>query len=125
MAFAHSSLILANYFFLLIARWYESILLMLNYKYSSIFGAVGVAIGLCCFLFNYYMVPVLLPGYKVVAAPAMFVLSFFSEETDFAPKMILFLSGQFLGYFLIGCIVQIIKKHGGYRLSHKPFKQDK
>jgi len=58
------------------------------------------------------MVPVSLPGYKVVVAPAMLILLFFSEETDFALKMILFLSGQFLGYFLIGCIVQIIKKHG-------------
>jgi hypothetical protein len=86
--------------------------LLLNYKFSSIFGAIGVVIGLCSFLFNYFMVPVSLPGYRILAAPAMFILSFFSEETDFAPKMILFLSGQFLGYFLIGCIVQIIKRLG-------------
>jgi len=93
-------------------RYDESIFLVLNYKYSSIFGAVGIVIGLCSFIFNYFMVPVSLPGYSVLAAPAMFILSFFSEETDFVPKMILFLSGQFLGYFLIGCIIQIIKKHG-------------
>jgi hypothetical protein len=87
---------------------------VLNYNFSSIFGAIGIGIviGLCSFLFNYFMVPVSLPGYSILAAPAMFILSFFSEETDFVPKMILFLSGQFLGYFLIGCIVQIIKRLG-------------
>ncbi len=58
------------------------------------------------------MVPILLPGYEVLVAPAMFTLSFFSEETYFTPKMILFLFGQFIGYFLIACIVQIIKKKG-------------
>lgn len=69
-----------------------------------------MAIGLCAFLFNYYMVPISLPGYKVLVSPAIFILRFFSEETYFAPKMILFLSGQFVGYFLMGCIVQMIKK---------------
>jgi len=72
---------------------------------------LGIVIGLCAFLFNYYMIPLSFPGYRVWVAPAMFILSFFSEETDFVPKMILFLSGQFLGYFLMGCIVQIIKKY--------------
>ncbi len=69
-----------------------------------------MAIGLCAFLFNYYMVPISLPGYKVLVSPAIFTLRFFSEETYFAPKMILFLSGQFVGYFLLGCIVQLIKQ---------------
>jgi len=85
---------------------------VLNYKLSSIWGFIGVVIGICSFLFNYYMVPVSLPGYKVFVAPAMFTLSFFSEETYFIPKMILFLFGQFIGYFLIACIVQTIKKTG-------------
>jgi len=84
---------------------------VLNYKLSSKWGFIGVVIGLCAFLFNYNMVPVSLPGYKILAAPAMFTLSFFSEETYFVPKMILFLSGQFLGYFLLACIIQVIKKN--------------
>lgn len=84
--------------------------LVLNFKLSSIWGFVGIAIGLCAFLFNYYMVPISLPGYKILVSPAIFTLRFFSEETYFAPKMILFLSGQFVGYFLMGSIVQIIKK---------------
>jgi hypothetical protein len=83
---------------------------VLNFKLSSIWGFAGMAIGLCAFLFNYYMVPISLPGYKVLVSPAIFTLRFFSEETYFAPKMILFLSGQFVGYFLLGCIVQLIKQ---------------
>ena len=77
---------------------------MLNYKLSSIWGLVGVVIGLCAFLFNYFMIPASLPGYRVFVAPAILTLSFFSEETYFAPKMILFLFGQFIGYFLIASI---------------------
>jgi len=82
---------------------------MLNFRLSSIWGLVGVAVGLCAFLFNYFMTPVSLPGYELFVAPAMLTLSFFSEETYFAPKMILFLFGQFIGYFMIAAIFQIIK----------------
>jgi len=39
---------------------------------------VGVAIGLLAFIFNYYNTPMLFPGYEVIAAPAVFALSFFS-----------------------------------------------
>lgn len=81
---------------------------MLNYKLSTIWGLIGVVIGLCAFLFNYYMVPVSLIGYELLVSPAMFTLSFFSEETNFVAKMILFLSGQFVGYFTSACIVQKI-----------------
>ncbi|HBY88229.1 MAG TPA: hypothetical protein DEO86_20445 [Colwellia sp.] len=83
---------------------------MINFKRSSIWGVSGISIGLCTFLFNYYMVPVSLPGYSVLVYPAIFTLSFFSEETYFAPKMVLFMSGQFVGYFFIGSLVQLIKK---------------
>lgn len=83
---------------------------MINFKLSSIWGFVGITIGLCAFLFNYYMVPVSLPGYRVLVSPAIFTLSFFSEETYFAPKMVLFMLGQFVGYFFIGSLVQFIKK---------------
>ncbi len=84
----------------------------LNYKNASIWGVIGVVIGLCSFLFNYYMVPISLPGYRVLVAPAILTLSFFSEETPFTPKMILFISGQFVGYFLIGCLLGFIKNKG-------------
>lgn len=83
---------------------------MINFKLCSIWGFIGITIGLCAFLFNYYMVPVSLPGYSVLVSPAIFTLSFFSEETYFAPKMVLFMSGQFVGYFCIGGLVQLIKK---------------
>jgi len=56
------------------------------------------------------MVPVSLPGYEIVVSPAMFVLSFFSEETDFVPKMILFLSGQFIGYFSLSYFIRKLRK---------------
>jgi hypothetical protein len=83
---------------------------VINFKLCSIWGFIGITIGLCAFLFNYYMVPVSLPGYSVLVSPAIFTLSFFSEETYFAPKMVLFMSGQFVGYFFIGGLVQLIKK---------------
>lgn len=74
---------------------------MSDFRFAAIGGLVGVMIGLGAFFFNYHMVPISLPGYEILAAPAMFVLSFFSEETYFTEKMILFLFGQFGGYFLI------------------------
>jgi len=82
---------------------------LLNYKLSSLWGFIGVVIGIAAFSFNYYLGPLSLPGYKILVAPAMFILSFFSEETYFTPKMILFLFGQFIGYFLIACVFQIIR----------------
>lgn len=82
----------------------------MDYKIGFIWGCIGMVIGLCAFTFNYHMTPTLLPGYSVIAAPAMFMLSFFSEETDFVAKMVLFLSGQFIGYFCFSGIVQWILK---------------
>jgi len=61
----------------------------------------GVAIGLFAFSFNYWMVPVSLPGYEILAAPAMLALQFFSEETPFWPKLTIFLTGQYLGYLAL------------------------
>lgn len=83
--------------------------MVLNFRLSSLWGLVGVVVGLCAFLFNYYMTPISLFGYKLLVAPAIFTLSFFSEETYFVPKMILFLFGQFIGYFLIAVIIQLFK----------------
>ena len=86
-----------------------------DYQFASIWGVVGMTIGIGAFLFNYHMVPTSLPGYALFTAPAMLVLSFFSEETYFTPKMILFLAGQFVGYFCLAyAFRKIIKK---YKLS--------
>ncbi len=82
----------------------------MNYRVSFICGCVGMVIGLFAFTFNYHMTDMSLPGYRVIAAPAMFMLSFFSEETDFVAKMVLFLSGQFIGYFCLSAIVLWISK---------------
>ena len=81
--------------------------MMSDYKKSSLWGMVGIVIGICAFIFNYTMVPVSLPGYEYLAAPAMYALSFFSEETNFVPKMIIFLSGQYVGY---SCFVYLVIK---------------
>ena len=81
-----------------------------DYRFSTIWGLAGMLIGLCAFWFNYNMVPISLPGYEVLAAPAMFALSFFSKETDFMPKMVIFFYGQFIGYFCFAYIFRKIKK---------------
>lgn len=76
-----------------------------HYKQAIAIGVGGILIGVAAFLFNYYFAPLSLPGYELLASPAMLLLSFFSEETAFKPKMVLFLAGQFAGYFMLsyGC----------------------
>ena len=81
-----------------------------DYRFSTIWGVAGMLIGLCAFLFNYNMVPICLPGYEVLAAPAMFALSFFSKETDFTPKLVIFFYGQFVGYFCFAYLFRKVKK---------------
>lgn len=61
----------------------------------------GVVIGLIAFIYNYTMAPISLPGYEILAWPAMFGLQFFSEETAFWPKLIIFITSQYLVYFLM------------------------
>ena len=77
----------------------------LKYKLSFIVGFAGIAIGLIAFSYNYTLVPKVFPFYEVIAGPAMFSLSFFSEELSFTSKMIIFVIGQFsafaLGSFLL------------------------
>ena len=70
-------------------------------RVSTIWGIVGIVLGLIVFLFNYNLAPTSFPGSRIVTAPAIFALSFFSEETAFTPKLILYLMGQFIGYFTI------------------------
>ncbi len=69
---------------------------------------IGVVIGLIAFIVNYNFIDFTFPGYQIVTAPARFALSFFSEETAFWPKMAIFIVGQFLGYFILGDILNRI-----------------
>ena len=69
---------------------------------------VGVLIGLFAFSVNYHWYPAQLMGYEIFAGPAMFALSFFSEETNFWPKLAIFCTGQFLVYFILAAFVNSI-----------------
>ncbi|GLX78985.1 hypothetical protein tinsulaeT_23250 [Thalassotalea insulae] len=80
-----------------------------SYKFSTLFGIVGVVIGIFAFFFNYFMVPATLPGYSVLVAPAIFFLGFFTEELDFNTKMICYLSGQFFGYFTCAYLYHTVR----------------
>jgi len=68
---------------------------------STVSGFIGMLIGGLCFTIHFYYSDVTIPFYSILCAPAIFALSFFSEETPFVPKMILFQMGQFFGYFLM------------------------
>jgi hypothetical protein len=82
-------------------------LLSFELKSSLLWALSGVVIGIIAFGYNYLLVPASMPGYELFTAPARFALSFFSEETAFWPKMTIFLTGQYLGYFLV---ITLIKK---------------
>lgn len=69
---------------------------------------IGVVIGLIAFIVNYNFIDFTFPGYQIITAPARFALSSFSEETAFWPKMAIFIVGQFLGYFILGDILNRI-----------------
>ncbi|REL35284.1 hypothetical protein [Thalassotalea euphylliae] len=71
---------------------------MSRLQFATRWGLLGILLGTIAFLFNYHMVPTSLPGYEIIAAPAMWALSFFSEETPFWPKMVIFMSGQYIAY---------------------------
>lgn len=75
---------------------------------SIMCAIIGVVIGLIAFIVNYNFIDFTFPGYQIITAPARFALSFFSEETAFWPKMAIFLVGQFLGYFILGDILNRI-----------------
>ncbi len=79
----------------------STILLSFELKSSLLWALLGVVIGIIAFGYNYTFVPASMPGYELLTVPARFALSFFSEETAFWPKMMIFLSGQYLGYFLV------------------------
>lgn len=79
-------------------------------RFNSLFSRVsspfylawlGVIIGIVAFTYQYYLVHSSFFGYKWLTAPARLSLSFFSEETAFWPKMLIFLIGQYVGYLTI------------------------
>lgn len=73
----------------------------ISLNFAAKWAFSGVIIGVFAFWFNYTFVPVSLPGYEILAGPAMIALSLISEETPFWPKMAMFLTGQYLGYFFV------------------------
>jgi len=73
----------------------------LSLNFSAKWALSGIIIGIFAFWFNYTFVPISLPGYELLAGPAMVALSLISEETPFWPKMVVFLTGQYIGYFFI------------------------
>ena len=74
-------------------------------KASLLTAIAGVAIGLIAFIVNYNFIEFTFPGYQVITLPARFALSFFSEETAFWPKMVIFILGQFVGYLILGSLL--------------------
>ncbi|MGB1261827.1 MAG: hypothetical protein ACPG52_02860 [Cognaticolwellia sp.] len=70
-------------------------------KFSYLSAFLGCLLGLTVFAYNYTFITCSVPGYEVLTAPARLALSFFSEETAFWPKMLIFMLGQYLGYFLV------------------------
>lgn len=72
----------------------------------------GVFIGLLCYLIQFNFNQISIPGFKLFNAPAIFALSFFSEETNFVPKMIIISFGQFTGYFCLAFAYHIAQKLG-------------
>lgn len=90
---------------------------MSDVKFSLIWAFLGVVLALIAFLFNYTFAPTSIWGYEILAGPAMFSLSFFSEETAFWPKLAIFLFGQYIIYFVA---LFILKKT--IKLTHTLFK---
>lgn len=74
-------------------------------KASLLTAIAGVAIGLIAFIVNYNFIEFTFPGYQVITLSARFALSFFSEETAFWPKMVIFILGQFVGYLILGSLL--------------------
>lgn len=71
---------------------------MSDLKFSLRWALIGLFVALFAFVFNYNMHPINLPGYEILAGPAMLALMPFSEETPFWPKLGIFLIGQYLFY---------------------------
>lgn len=76
-------------------------ILLSDVKVTLLWALSGVVIGIIAFGYNYTFISTSLPGYAIFTAPARFALSFFSEETAFWPKMLIFMLGQYIGYFLM------------------------
>jgi len=92
--------------------------IMTHFRFALFIGFFGVILGICAFLFNYHFISLSFPGYTFFVSPAIFMLSFFTEETAFTPKMILFISGQFLGYFILAYVFSVV-----FTLANKSYQK--
>jgi hypothetical protein len=67
-----------------------------TYKFSLLCGTFVASIGLLAFILNWFLFNHSLPAYSLLLAPGNLVLSLFSEEINFIPKLILLVFGQFI-----------------------------
>ena len=86
---------------------------MSDIKFSLRWAIIGLVLALGAFVFNFTMYPASLPGYELIAGPAMLALMPFSEETPFWPKLAIFLIGQYLFYV---AVIFIVRKF--YKRNH-------
>ncbi|MDO6427288.1 hypothetical protein Q4489_09705 [Thalassotalea sp. 1_MG-2023] len=80
-----------------------------HYQLTTIIGIFGIAIALVFHLLHFYFADLYLFGYQVLLAPRMFALNLFTEELSYKIKMLLLLSGQFIGYatgFMAGVFIK-------------------
>jgi len=83
-------------------------------KIGIIAGLASVFIGAIAFALSWNIWGGGMPGYRIFVFPGNFVLSFFSEEINFWPKLLLMLSGQFILVSLFfGCLQLVYKKLSG------------
>ena len=82
--------------------------LMSNYKFATSTALLCVVLALLAFAYNYTQAPNSLPGYELIAAPAMLGLSFFSEELAFNHKMLIFIGGQFSLCFIFSLAIKFL-----------------
>lgn len=63
--------------------------LLPTYKFSLLCGTFAASIGLLAFILNWFLFNHSLTAYSLLLTPGNLVLSLFSEEINFIPKLIL------------------------------------
>jgi hypothetical protein len=81
-----------------------------DYQFATTFGALGLVLGLIIHLIHFHWLSMTVPGYELWTAPGKMLLRFFSEETPYRPKLIIFLIGQFIGYFFVFYVYRKLKR---------------
>ncbi|WP_286232643.1 hypothetical protein [Thalassotalea sediminis] len=80
------------------------------YQFATLFGLFGLVLAVLAHTIHFYFADITMPGYSVFMAPGMLLLSFFTEELSYKVKMILLLSGQFIGYAVISAFIAVIRR---------------